>query len=84
MNFFGFLTLDSLIPKAFQTLLSKHLFPTENLFSISGPPEHIIGIPSPVHGLIVFLAFLLHYTHPSEPLHIVSTLEDQAEDLYTI
>lgn len=53
-TFFVFLTLVSLISKAFQTLLSKHLFPTENLFSISGLPEHIIGIPSPVHWITAF------------------------------
>ena len=67
MNFFGFLTLVSLIPKAFQTLLAKHLFPTENLFSISGPPEHIIGIPSPVHCLTLFPCLPSSLYSPSRP-----------------
>lgn len=75
VNLFGFLTLVSLISKAFQTLLSKHLFPTENLISISGRPEYIIGIPSPVHCITAFPCLLSVPYSPLRALHIVPTLK---------
>lgn len=54
MNFFGSLTLISLTSKTFQILISKHLFPTETLFSSSRSPEDAIGILNPVHLVTAF------------------------------
>lgn len=82
MSFFGSLTLISLTFKAFQTLLSKHIFSTEILFAILGSQNTPLAFLALFIGSQLFPAFPPHFTHPSEPLHIILTLENQA-DYYT-